>query len=313
MISSLLQRVSESSRLRPALEASLLGVSSRTSMGTNVFDEEWDLLVVLDTCRYDALAELESEFDFLDDIGSIWSVGSSTREWTANTLTNANHEEIARTAYVCGNGRVKQTLVGVDVMQTDLANRVTDWDMVSPRDFAVFDTVAGYAPQDPFGGLVIPDAVTDRAISLARSRSPDRMVVHHIAPHNPYRVNAIRENRDIFPREHRPFKYLKEGGDRETVWESYLDDLRWVLGHVEVLLDNVDAERVVITADHGDLFGHMGLYSHPTGVPHPHLRRVPWAETTASDSGTYEPHFDPPDDLGIDDDLQAQLKQLGYQ
>ena len=312
MLASLTDRVSRSRRLRPLVEAGLLGLSSRAPMGTNVFEKEWDLLVVLDTCRYDALAGVQGEYGFLDGVGSIWSVGSSTREWSANTLTNAHHAEIARTAYVCGNGRVRQTLEGAEVMQSEMASRVTAWDTVSPSDFATFDTVPGYAPREPYGGLVTPDVVTDRAISVGRSRSHDRMIVHYIAPHNPYRANAIRENRDILDREHRPFDWLADGGDREVVWESYLDELRWALEYVEVLLGNVDAERAVITADHGDLFGHLGLYSHPTGVPHPALRRVPWAETTATDEGTYEPHLSPPDSLGIDGELQSQLERLGY-
>jgi hypothetical protein len=38
------------------------------------------------------------------------------------------------------------------------------------------------------------------------------------------------------------------------VWEAYLDNLRYVLDNIEELLQNVDG-KVVISADHGELFG----------------------------------------------------------
>jgi len=161
------------------------------------------------------------------------------------------------------------------------------------------------------GGILLPEFVTDRAISVGRSHDYDRLIVHYLPPHNPYRARAITTGRDLESYEHRPFDHLRDGGDRSVVWSSYLDELRWGLSDVGVLLENVDAEKAVVTADHGELFGSVGLYSHPTGVPHPNLRRVPWAETTAVDTHTYEPHYDAPTDSGAEPNLE-QLEHLGY-
>lgn len=72
-----------SKSLREIALAGLFGLSSRTSFGTNVFERDWDLLVVLDTCRVDTLRHVSDEYDFLDDVGAMWSVGSSIREWVA--------------------------------------------------------------------------------------------------------------------------------------------------------------------------------------------------------------------------------------
>lgn len=63
----------------------MLRASSRRPLGTNVFERDWGLLVVLDTCRYDALAAVADDYDFLDDVSAVTSVGGSTREWRANT------------------------------------------------------------------------------------------------------------------------------------------------------------------------------------------------------------------------------------
>lgn len=311
---SLVAPLERSGRRQDLAEALLLGASSRFPLGTNVFERDWDLLVVLDTCRYDALARLAPEFDFVEDVGSITSVGSSTREWTANTFTNRFRDEIGRTALVSGNLKVRLTIDGGDAQESALARRFTEWDIVGRDAFLAFDPVEAYAPAEPFGGILTPDIITDRAIDVGRSYDADRLVVHYLPPHKPYRANALAENRPLEDYEYRPFDYLRDGGDRDVVWDAYLDELRWLLSYVRVLLRNVDAETAVITADHGDLFGHLGLYHHPTGVPHPRLRRVPWMETSATDTGEYEPHFDVPE-RASDDDAEARtetLKHLGY-
>lgn len=309
---SLSSRLARSGSIKQFAEAALLGASSRYPLGTNVFTREWDLLVILDTCRYDALALMEEEFEFVDSVGSITSVGSSTREWAANTYTDRFRDEIGRTAMVCGNANVTRTLKAGTPAKSTVARRFTTWNTVSPRDFLHFESLPGFAPLDPYTSMVTPDIVTDRAIDVGRTVDAVRLVVHYIAPHYPYRSNLLLENRGIEDHEHRPFDYLNDGGDREVIWSAYLDDLRWVLQDVETLLENVDAERAVITADHGELFGHFGLYSHPTGVPHPRLRTVPWMETEATDTGTYEPHYTKPAGDGIDADTQEHLEQLGY-
>lgn len=309
---SLAEKITDRLPVTPVVESVLLGASSRRPLGTNVFDRDWDLLVVLDTCRYDALASLAPEFEFVTDVDSIHSLGSSTREWTANTFTTGHRDRIAETAYVCSNAQVTRTLEAGNAMESPLARRFTSWDTVEPEAFHTFDSVSDYAPTDPHGGTTVPEIATDRAVRVGREVDADRMIVHYLPPHNPYRADALRENRTLESYEYRPFDYLRDGGDRGVVWERYLDELRWVLDEVGVLLDNVDAERAVVTADHGELFGHMGLYSHPTGVPHPRLRRVPWLETTATDTGSYEPHYEKPDRRRTPKQTAKQLEYLGY-
>lgn len=296
----------------PLAESVLLGASSRRPLGTNVFSREWDLLIVLDTCRYDALSSLAPEFDFVSDVARTYSLGSSTREWAANTFSSRYRDRIRETAFVCSNAQVIRTLEAGNAMESAPAQRFTAWDTLGPEAFHTLDPVSDYAPMDPHGGTTVPGIATDRAIRAGREVDADRLMVHYVPPHSPYRANALRENRPLEPYEYRPFDYLRSGGDRELVWERYLDELRWVLEDVSVLLDNVDAERAVITADHGELFGHLGLYSHPTGVPHPQLRRVPWLETTATDTGAYEPRYEKPDREHTPKETAKQLEYLGY-
>ena len=56
--------------------------------------------------------------------------------------------------------------------------------------------------------------------------------------------------------------------------EAYRRNLVFVLTHVRPLVDCLTG-RIVITADHGELLGEDGCYSHWSGSDHPLLREVP--------------------------------------
>ena len=86
--------------------------------------------------------------------------------------------------------------------------------------------------------------------------------------------------------------------------------LRWVLDDLELLLNNIDRNKVIITSDHGEAFGEYGIYMHHPGSLHPHVRNVPWSVTTATDNHEYQPDFNPESmsDRSVEDTLSA----LGY-
>ncbi|MFC5278677.1 hypothetical protein ACFPM1_07900 [Halorubrum rubrum] len=69
-----------------AYVGALLSVTKRYRWGTNVFDRDWDLLVVLDACRVDALREVADEYGFVGDVESMTSVGSTSFEWMNHTF-----------------------------------------------------------------------------------------------------------------------------------------------------------------------------------------------------------------------------------
>lgn len=48
-----------------------------------------------------------------------------------------------------------------------------------------------------------------------------------------------------------------------------------VLDEVELFLNNINANKVVISSDHGETFGELGFYGHPAGCPHPVVKKVP--------------------------------------
>lgn len=298
-----------------------VSVTSRRPVGTPAFEREWDLLIVLDSCRPDIMERVEDEYAFVDGVDRIWSVGGTSPEWMAHTFDRRWKDLIANTGYVTANPHSKSVFENrLDEHFRDSSRDVTAlkrWgkqhlDFVRPEEMGRYEpvwkteVVGEVEHHDLYGS---PRTVTDHAIRLGREADLDRMVLHYMPLHVPYVVNARREEREPYDHEVSPWSYIIETGDRETVREACTDMLRWVLDEVELLLDNIEAERVVLTADHGDAFGEYRVYGHWAGSFHPNIRYVPWVVTSGLDSGTHEPEFEPAErNVSVEERLGA----LGY-
>ncbi len=276
-------------------------------LAPTVYDREWDALVVLDGCRTDLLAEVAADYDFLDSPGRAASPASQSREWLRRTFAPEHRDETARTAHVTANPYTGETL--------------------DADDFLLLDEVWRYAWDDEVG-TIPPRAVTDRAIDAGRRLDPDRLVVHYMQPHFPSLSDPDIDSRfrrdDTGWEPGHAWDQLRDGSlSRERLWAAYRGNLRRVLDEVGLLLDNLDADRVAITADHGNAAGEWGVYGHPPRMPLPSLHVVPWYETAASDAGEHEPATDRPADLRADeggvesarpdeDAVAEKLRHLGY-
>jgi hypothetical protein len=293
--------------------------TARYPIGRQIYDHEWDALIVLDACRVDAMREVAPEHDFIEDVGRVVSVGSTSKEWISNTFTDRYREEIAETACVSANSWVDTVLTDeVDwgfwtatkesfLQSHEVFGRLMARDTVTQADFETFESIGGLGAGESFGVTTAED-VTDYAIDVGRRSDADRLVVHYMQPHAPYIAN-VNDEGNIDEVDRKPFDALRAGADRKRIWNAYLDNLRYVLSNVERMLENLDAERVVITADHGEMFGEFGLYEHIGGIPHPALKTVPWVETSATDTHTYEPEIETrTDDVAVED----RLADLGY-
>lgn len=300
----------------------LTAVNCVSTIGTNVFDREWDVLILLDTCRVDALRSVEGEYDFFDGVGHIWSAGGRTPEWIARTFDRDHLDEIQETAYLCANGHGQQIL-GDRRQEQDkekylLYKMLRLMPTVHVTDFGKCEYLFQFewkGTEGPLGhvdGATPPRYVTDRAITVGREEEFERLVVHYFQPHSPWVANALDTGRELEKHEHDFWNYITETGDTETVWESYLDELRYVLDDVELLLENLDADRVVISSDHGEAFGEYGVLGHKIGSVHPKVRKVPWAVTTAEDSHSYQPTTEEPRERMSSEAVDRQLEALGY-
>jgi len=299
-------------------------MTNQLTFGTNIYEEDWDCAIILDACRVDALQQVATEYEFIEVVESRVSVGSTSKEWIFRTFVNDYLDEVNETTYITDNTfsrdieanpdgifnyvEIKETVLG---RRREHANKLFETKVVDIDDFGGYDPVWKYmSDNNPYGSTSLPSDITDKAIHIGRNEDPDRMVIHYMQPHDPFLARAI-DTGVIEEFERRPFDEMRAGNvNREELWDSYLDNLRLVLDEVERLLSNLDAEKVVITADHGELFGDV-LHSHGPGILHPDLRKVPWVETSAQDTDNCSP--DPIiRDSEDETDAEQRLKDLGY-
>ncbi|QZP38239.1 hypothetical protein [Halobaculum magnesiiphilum] len=265
--------------------------------GPNIYDFDWDLLLVLDACRADLMREVYPEYDFPEEYAEIHSVGSKSQQWLERTFATEYQDEVSRTTYVTANMFSSE----LDPARFNLLDELwqTHWD----EDI----------------GIVPPRPVTDRAITELRENNPDRLIVHYMQPHYPFIDNKLADGVNL------DYAFRKEGDEqnvwslleagevgREEVWTAYRENLRLVMNEVELLLSNADVGSVVVTSDHGNAFGSLGIYGHPP-LAVSCLREVPFIRTSGTDTRTYDPEVTEPsirhgDQMNVD----SRLAALGY-
>ncbi|MBP1985607.1 arylsulfatase A-like enzyme [Halolamina salifodinae] len=261
------------------------------------------------------MRDVSDEYDFLTVEDTITSVGSTSFEWMNNTFDVRHREEIKETSYITGNGYTEPVLEhGGETGHAAMPFGPSEYEVVTPEDFghleelwrADFDETSEWMIDGDVGSRINPEYTTDRAIKAGREQPTEQLVVHYMYPHDPF---PLADRAELF----RPFDSLRSGDiSREEAYSEYLDHLRLVLDEVERLLDNLDAEKVVITADHGEAFGEFGFYRHVIGCPLPCIREVPWVITDAEDQKTCASVAPNPESGTESISVEARLEDLGY-
>lgn len=280
-------------------------IGRRITYGTPYWEREWDVLVILDSCRYDLMKEVADDWEFLppaDELESVFSPASMSEEFLERHVKDRYRGEIERTALIS-------------------ANVFTSKEWVADAGWAHLDNVWASHWNDEHN-TVLPRPVTDAAIDYWRSRrSADRMIVWYLQPHIPF----VREpwstglDREKFGKRKRgedppaEWRRCRDGEiSRQQLWEGYRGNLEYVLEDVSLLLKNLDAERVVVTSDHGNAIGEWGEWGHPRYSLVPAVKRVPWAETSGTDERTHVPDVAARAVEPDEERISEQLAALGY-
>jgi len=241
-------------------------------LGTNVFEFDWDVLIVLDACRYDLFLEFAPQhevYSHIDSVTHINSVASTTKKWIPRTFRDAPSQLAKNTHYVTCTGFADKTL--------------------DETELHAIDHVWEYA-QDPEYNLTRPEAVTDAAIDAIWNSSAERIVVHYVQPHAPF-LHCIGKYNSRGRGKHSTqnvWHGLKEGQfDKDSVWEDYGKNLLRGLDEVQTVVENTDG-KIAITSDHGNAFGEWGVYGHPGYAPIKSIRKVPWVELSGLGKREYQ-------------------------
>jgi len=227
----------------------------------DLFQEDKYLLIVLDACRHDYL---EQEYrEYLDgDLQKVYSSGRNTFQYMRNTYPR-NHKDML---YVSGAPPVSP----VKGTEHPL------YKGYKPQEHLRLSNI-GMEEYDEELGTCPPEPVTNAAIE--KLNIEHKMVAHYFQPHGPY-IGKYRlgSDEDIHIKERDAWELMFNGEIIEgEMRKAYRSNLRRVLKSVQKLVKETEEDRrVVITADHGELFGKHGITAH--SEQHPGLRLVPWLE-----------------------------------
>jgi hypothetical protein len=263
--------------------------------GRSLYDYEWDCAIILDACRYDLAQQNNKAKKLLGNPSRVYSLGANSERWMSRTFQAASEKQLQGTHYVTAN-IFSETAVPDGVRCTEV------W----KSDF------------DQSLSTVPPRAVTDSAVQIGREESPHRLLIHYMQPHLPPVTDNLDLELDLDFRDgwgaDNPWRSIEDGSvDPGEIKEAYLGNLTPVIEELDVILQNISAKKVVVTADHGNMLGEFGKWGHfRANAIHPGVRLVPWWETSASDTKTYEPSDiqkqKNKDSLSREEKLQA----LGY-
>jgi hypothetical protein len=263
--------------------------------GQPVYEKEWDCLVVVDGCRADTFEVVTADYGFLPAGGdSMRSVASSSETWMKRTFESATRDQLASTVYVTANP----------------FSRNLDGDRFQKLDEVWTN---GWNEEH---GTVLAETLTDRAIANYSAENPDQLIVHYMQPHFPSVPDPLGSGialEEFGSGWESIWSKLEDGViSQDRVRQSYRRNLRYVLDNVATLQRNIDADKLIVSSDHGNAFGEWGQYGHPSGVAIESLRKVPWAVTSATGSDSYEPDIDDSGDESTKRDVESRLRDLGY-
>lgn len=232
-----------------------------------ILSRKWDVIVILDACRYDVFKKLYgNRFNVLKAETS----GTCTMEWFYNTFKDA---EMKDTIYVSGSPYIGTHAVNFKEMNIKY---------FPPRIFKKVMDVWRFAfKKIACTYTVDPQIVYEFFIIAFKLHFPSRFIVHFVQPHAPY-PHCEELAQWFIANPTCPDKYLwgalrRGKADVEVARKCYEQNLRWVMQYVSKILDIAKQHnlRVIITSDHGEAFGEYGDYNHPCASKNPYLKYVP--------------------------------------
>lgn len=227
--------------------------------GLDIFEADWDNLLILDACRYDLFEEVT---DLPGETTAVESRGSATREFLK---ANFHEQELLDTVYITASPMLYKHRDEIDVQFHEVINiwQEQGWD-------------------DQFR-TVLPDAVVEATLDAAERFPNKRLLVHFIQPHYPFVGPTGQEHFDL---DSLNFQWEdaatgKIDIPKEIIQRAYEENLEEVLPAVENLLFQLEG-KTVVTSDHGQILGErlfpipIREYGHPPGLYADELVKVPW-------------------------------------
>ena len=222
-----------------------------------IHSTNWDILIVLDACRYDYFKEINWIKGKLSCVRSpaphtffwfkaTWPKKYDAVYFSANPLINSKGIPSPELGNLDAHKHFKRV---IDVWKSGW-----DEELGTVPPWEVNKAVESYYDYD------------------------SRKVIHYMQPHGPwigkhslYKASKFRPGLggdvELIPK-------LKELG-KWCLRELYVDNLHLVLAYVSALLESIKG-KVVITSDHGECLGEHNKYLHTPMYEVPEIKIVPW-------------------------------------
>lgn len=245
--------------------------SLRKEKGQLVVDRDWDNLLILDACRYDAFEERYREHSLEGELSKVSSAASQSWEFMEKNFVG---RELHDTVYISANpytpGLENDVFHALHIL-------LDKWDEEKQT--------------------VTPETVIEEATVLSEEYPDKRLVIHLMQPHYPFLGPTGQEI------EHRGYaggdsvdstepaiwsllQWGHEGYDsvsEESVWEAYMENVDIALEAAKELAGVLPGKSVA-TSDHGVLIGERMKpvpakgYGHKAGLRDSEVTEVPWFE-----------------------------------
>lgn len=264
-----------------------------------ILTTSWDILIVLDACRYDFFKNNYKDF-LSGELSCVYTEGKNTADFINNLLDKSFKDVV----YVSTSPWINSKGIGPLKVNRFVHSVVDLWDTSWNSEF----------------GTVLPSEVSKHSKEIIGQNQGKRVIIHYMQPHEPY-INFVTtldkklniSNTDVknrnwsiftkYLRVFKPvltkfmpyiyrsylfttnyfdikkvfFKFLYKMGlvgtgpgsvvlclGNEGLKKEYRKNLRLALREVRSLLDrmNLKGKKVVITGDHGELLGESYEYGH---------------------------------------------------
>ena len=269
--------------------------------GIDIFDKDWDNMIILDACRYDMF---KRQHDLPGQLESKISRGASTPEFL---YANFHGNNLLDTVYVTSNPHLYRSRESYDINLHAVHNiwQEDGWD----EEY----------------GTVLPQTTTEHGKDAAEKYPNKRLIIHFMQPHYPFLTDSNEFydlSQAISDTQSPDFwqELMRKNIDipSEDIWRAYRENLGYVLKSVHELLEILNG-KTVVTSDHGNMIGERARpfpikeWGHPPGIYTDELVTVPWLVIECGERREITVEEPKSNSENIDEKtVEDRLEDLGY-
>lgn len=237
----------------------------------------WKVLIILDACRADAFEPYRK----FGDYQTVIPPASCTEKWVQAVGPWMKENDVL---YFSGNPVVDRAVRKYEIHLRRISIWKEHWGYFTPLSIPTIHPMSVASV-----GLTYIDIYRNSLFGTLLE--PPRYVFHFMQPHCPYigavplaigRAGGGKHRLFIAVRSlRRPTQAVASG---DITWKdvrvAYDANLALVWEAVQVIGAAMPDERIVVTADHGNMLGEDGRFGHRSNWRYPELMEVPWLDTT---------------------------------